>query len=274
MAERFELDVADISEALAYDDATPEEMRRAEVATTEPSKSRETARRSRPRRSNRMADRVRLDENVEREVGHRLDNDGHDVVHVDFEPELGTGAIDRSLAEYTITEDRVLVTDDDFVLTLHVDAFRAVRDLPDASPPSVTNYAIPVIANYRYSGGSNDWQYRELPGLQYPDLRWTFPAPSRIEYVSVTKPRIISGDDSEIHDEPHIQGSRITVQHVHARVEERGLRPDTVADRLNLDLADVYEALAYYHRNPEEMRDVEAHRQQVAHEADPLEKPE
>jgi len=25
-----------------------------------------------------------------------------------------------------------------------------------------------------------------------------------------------------------------------------------VADRLNVDLADVYEALAYYHRNPEE----------------------
>lgn len=34
------------------------------------------------------------------------------------------------------------------------------------------------------------------------------------------------------------------------------------------DLADVYEALAYYHRNPEEMRDVEAHRQQVAEEAE------
>jgi hypothetical protein len=36
----------------------------------------------------------------------------------------------------------------------------------------------------------------------------------------------------------------------------------------------VYEALACYHRNLEEMRDVEAHRQQVAEEAELLEKPE
>jgi len=43
---------------------------------------------------------------------------------------------------------------------------------------------------------------------------------------------------------------------------------------VNVDLADVYEALAYYHRNLEEMRDVEAHRQQVAEEAELLEKPE
>lgn len=92
--------------------------------------------------------------------------------------------------------------------------------------------------------------------------------------MAVTKPRIISGDDSEIHDEPHIQGSRVTVQHIHARVEERGLRPETVANRLNLDLADVYDALAYYHRNPEEMQEIEAHRQQVAEEAESLEKPE
>ena len=66
----------------------------------------------------------------------------------------------------------------------------------------------------------------------------------------------------------------MTVLHVHERVEERGLRPETVADRLNLDLADVYEALAYYHRNPGEMRPVEAHRQTVAEESETLEKPE
>jgi len=92
--------------------------------------------------------------------------------------------------------------------------------------------------------------------------------------MAVTKHRIVSGEESEIHDEPHIEGSRVTVLHVHERVEERGLRPETVADRLNLDLADVYEALAYYHRNPEEMQSVEAHRQTVAEESETLEKPE
>jgi len=65
------------------------------------------------------------------------------------------------------------------------------------------------------------------PGLQYPNRRWTFAVPSRVGCVPVRKPRIISGDDSEIHDEPHIRRSRITVQHIHARVEERGLRPDS-----------------------------------------------
>lgn len=68
---------------------------------------------------------------------------------------------------------------------------------------------------------------------------------------------IVSGDESEIHDEPHVEGSRITVRYIQARVEDRGLRPETVADRHNLDRADVYAALAYYHNHPEEMREVE-----------------
>lgn len=64
----------------------------------------------------------------------------------------------------------------------------------------------------------------------------------------------------EVHDEPHIEGSRITVRHVYERVHGRGLRPETVAERYNLDIADVYHALAYYHEHPEEMREVEQRR--------------
>mgnify|MGYP006307549545 CR=1 FL=1 len=92
--------------------------------------------------------------------------------------------------------------------------------------------------------------------------------------MAVTKRRIVSGEDSEIHDEPHIEGSRVTVLHIHERVENRGLRPEVVAERLNLDLADVYDALAYYHRNPEEMQAVENHREHVAEESETLEKPD
>lgn len=69
--------------------------------------------------------------------------------------------------------------------------------------------------------------------------------------------RIVSSEESEIHNEPHIEGSRITVRDVHARVELRNLSPERVAERYNLDIADVYEALAYYHSNPEEMEKVE-----------------
>ena len=67
----------------------------------------------------------------------------------------------------------------------------------------------------------------------------------------------------KVHDEPHIKGSRITVRHVYERVHGRGLRPETVAERYNLDIADVYHALAYYHEHPEEMREVERRRDEA-----------
>ena len=67
----------------------------------------------------------------------------------------------------------------------------------------------------------------------------------------------------EVHDEPHIEGSRITVRHVYERVHGRGLRPETVAERYNLDIADVYHALAYYHEHPDQMREIERRREEA-----------
>lgn len=61
--------------------------------------------------------------------------------------------------------------------------------------------------------------------------------------------------------EPHIRGRRISVRQVYALVEERGEDPEAVADRYDLDVADVYHALAYYHDNPREMRDVKQERE-------------
>jgi len=71
----------------------------------------------------------------------------------------------------------------------------------------------------------------------------------------------------ELHDEPHIAGSRITVHFVHERVEGRGLDPETVAERHDLELADVYHALAYYHDHPGEMAAVEREREARIEEA-------
>jgi uncharacterized protein (DUF433 family) len=79
--------------------------------------------------------------------------------------------------------------------------------------------------------------------------------------------RIVSADDSDIHGEPHIEGSRITVRDVYARVEQRGLAPERVAERYDLDIANIYEALAYYHSNPEEMQRVEERHEKAAAEA-------
>ncbi|MFC6872751.1 DUF433 domain-containing protein [Halobellus marinus] len=60
--------------------------------------------------------------------------------------------------------------------------------------------------------------------------------------------------------EPHIRGRRISVRQVYALVEERDEGPEAVADRYDLDIADVYHALAYYHDHPREMRDAEEER--------------
>jgi uncharacterized protein (DUF433 family) len=57
------------------------------------------------------------------------------------------------------------------------------------------------------------------------------------------------------------------VRHVYERVHGRGLRPETVAERHNLDIADVYHALAYYHDHPAEMQEVEAQREKAIESA-------
>ena len=70
----------------------------------------------------------------------------------------------------------------------------------------------------------------------------------------------------ELHDEPHLEGRRITVRFIKEQIEARGLDPRTVADRHDLDVADVYRALTYYYDHPEEMRQVEHRRQSAVEE--------
>jgi uncharacterized protein (DUF433 family) len=78
---------------------------------------------------------------------------------------------------------------------------------------------------------------------------------------------IVPGDESEINDEPHVSDSRITVRYLQRQVEVRGLEPREVADRHGLAVADVYAALTYYYRNPEQMDRVEDRRADRAAEA-------
>ena len=56
-----------------------------------------------------MAYRLILDENVEHEVFHRLENYSHDVEHVDFVPELGKGTSDRPIAKYSLDTNQVII---------------------------------------------------------------------------------------------------------------------------------------------------------------------
>ena len=79
----------------------------------------------------------------------------------------------------------------------------------------------------------------------------------------------------DILSEPHIRGRRISVRQVYALIEGRGEDPEAVADRFDLDVADVYHALAYYHDHPREMRDVERDRAALMEElAERIDRPD
>ena len=67
----------------------------------------------------------------------------------------------------------------------------------------------------------------------------------------------------DIMTEPHISGRRISVRQVHGLVEERDIDPESIADRYDIDVADVYHALAYYHDNPREMSKIEKGREKT-----------
>ena len=76
-------------------------------------------------------------------------------------------------------------------------------------------------------------------------------------------------------NEPHIQGRRISVRQVYALVEECGEDPEAIADRYDLDVADIYHALAYYHDHPREMGKVEDERENAVEEfRETIERPE
>lgn len=64
--------------------------------------------------------------------------------------------------------------------------------------------------------------------------------------------------DADILDgEPRIEGTRIGVRHVAARVVDHGQSPAHVADQLDCSLAAVYEALSYYYDHIDEIQPIE-----------------
>jgi uncharacterized protein (DUF433 family) len=71
-----------------------------------------------------------------------------------------------------------------------------------------------------------------------------------------------SGVAEDLLDEPHVEGRRISVLQLRDRVEAVGDTPQAVAADYDLDLAAVYQALAYYHTHTEEMAAVRAAREE------------
>jgi len=85
--------------------------------------------------------------------------------------------------------------------------------------------------------------------------------------MSQQQARIVT-DEDVLGGDPRIEGTRIGVHYIRERVEGRGLDPETVAARHDLDVADVYRALTYYHDNPDEMAAIEERRERRLAEAE------
>lgn len=113
-----------------------------------------------------MVYRLVLDENVKHEMFHRLENYGHDVEHVDFVPELGTGSAAHPIARYSVDVDRVIVTyDDDFVLKMAEGTYRAVLYFDDAT------LSVEQVADIVHAV-SQQYLQAELQGLKYVGEEW------------------------------------------------------------------------------------------------------
>lgn len=113
-----------------------------------------------------MTYRLILDENVEHEVLHRLENYGHDVEHVDFVAQLGKGTADHPIATYSLDTDRVIVTyDDDFVLEVYERMYRAVLYFDDAT------LSVDQVADIIHTVSQN-YPQAELEGLEYVGEEW------------------------------------------------------------------------------------------------------
>lgn len=113
-----------------------------------------------------MAYRLLFDENIEHEVRHRLENYGHDAEHVDYGPNLGKGIGNTSIAEYSLCENRVIMTyDDDFVTEVDEGAFRTVLYFDDVSLSSTE------IADIVHTM-SGQYPQDELDGVESVGREW------------------------------------------------------------------------------------------------------
>jgi uncharacterized protein (DUF433 family) len=75
----------------------------------------------------------------------------------------------------------------------------------------------------------------------------------------------------ELKDVPHINGRHITVLDVYDTIQSRDdLDAEAYAEEYQVDIADVYHALAYYHDHPEEMTQLRQRRNQAFDEIEEL----
>jgi uncharacterized protein (DUF433 family) len=83
----------------------------------------------------------------------------------------------------------------------------------------------------------------------------------------VETPNVLGG-------KPRIDGRRIGVHHIVADVFDGGMSPERIAAEYDLDVADVYRAIAYYYDNPEEIRAIRERARERMEESERAIRPE
>ena len=61
-------------------------------------------------------------------------------------------------------------------------------------------------------------------------------------------------DEDVMGGQPRVEGTRVRVVDVVGFYEVRGLSPQEISEKLDLELEDVYAALVYYYENPKNIR--------------------
>jgi uncharacterized protein (DUF433 family) len=67
----------------------------------------------------------------------------------------------------------------------------------------------------------------------------------------------ITRDEDILGGEPRIAGTRVGVRHIAKQVVDSGESPAYVADQFEIPISAVYEAVAYYYENLEEIKEFE-----------------
>ena len=73
----------------------------------------------------------------------------------------------------------------------------------------------------------------------------------------------IKRTDDVLGGEPRIADTRVGVLDIYELVAGGGYSPEDIADQLDLSLAQIYAALAYYHERSEEMRELRRERDEL-----------
>ena len=86
--------------------------------------------------------------------------------------------------------------------------------------------------------------------------------------------KTVVSDEEILGGEPRVDGTRIAVRHIAEMIDVAGKHPAKVAAEFGLQEHQVYEAMAYYHRNTDEFRRIRREHKRIRENSDSVSSPE